>query len=98
MSDMQCPKCGSTDLIELSNLHEWWACRSCGYQDYGAEFDAGTADTDDLPDGTCRHGWAEGAAKYMKDSLHDPDPGPDPCPHNDDPTTCWECNGIYDEP
>jgi len=37
---MRCPKCGSTNVLELNNLHTLWGCGNCGYQDDGACFDA----------------------------------------------------------
>jgi hypothetical protein len=36
---MKCPKCFSTKLTEIDNLHMWWGCDVCGYQGDGEEFD-----------------------------------------------------------
>ena len=57
------------------------------------------ADTDDQPDGTARsHAWPPDVVATWKESVHDYDPGPALCPHHQEPRSCWECNGIYDDP
>ena len=36
---MCCPKCDSPDVYEIDNLHMYWQCNECGYQDDGEAFD-----------------------------------------------------------
>jgi len=36
---MDCPRCGSKNVLELDNLHSLWACGNCGFQGDGSVFD-----------------------------------------------------------
>ncbi len=42
MSKISCPKCKSANVRETNNLHQDWACGTCGFRGDAAEFDEET--------------------------------------------------------